>query len=51
MLSLELITGLKLGIEYLDELADEDDPEDFLSHAIVLDLLFIRISLIFYREE
>ena len=51
MITIELITGLKLGIEYLDELADEDDPEDFLSHAIVLDLFFIRFSLIFYRQE
>ena len=45
-ISLELINGLKIGIEHLS--LDEEDDEE-VQGVVIVDLLFLRLSFISYR--
>jgi len=46
--TLELINGLKVGIEHL---SFDDDEEDDVESVVVCDLLFLRLAFIAYTEE
>lgn len=41
MIGFEIIKGIKFGLEYL--INDLDDPEDYPSTLILLDIAFLRI--------
>jgi len=45
-ITIELINGLKVGLEHL---SFEDDEEDEVSGVVILDLLLLRMSFISYR--
>jgi len=45
-ITIELINGLKVGLEHL---SFEDDEEDDISGVVILDILFLRMSFISYR--
>lgn len=45
--TLELINGLKVGIEHLSL----DDEEHDVESIVICDLLFLRLAFISYTEE
>jgi len=45
--SVELINGLKLGVEHISA----DDFDDEVEWMIAIDLLIIRIAILRYKDE
>lgn len=46
-LLIELINGIKIGIEYIE---GGDEGDDY-SHAVVVDLFFVRLGFFKFYEE
>lgn len=50
-LSFGIINGIKLGIEYVDDVGMEpDDDNQIIDHGIVLDFILFRIGLWYYID-
>jgi len=46
--TLELINGLKVGLEHLS--FDDDEEEEDVSGIVILDLFLLRVSFISYKD-
>jgi hypothetical protein len=46
-ITIELINGLKVGLEHLS--FEDDEEEDEVSGVVILDILFLRMSFVSYK--